>query len=245
MGNCVIARQFNDAVIARQAPIDGQRKGFEGRLRPQPRKDMRRRQSFVVAPLRPHVIENRAIGNVDFHHLVEARRSRAIFQDGQVGPFIQLDRVVQDRVRRLNAVVINKADGARRAPGHVDQNTIGRKGSVECCQGPQNRRLPCLLQHAVNTLRPVNIGLCFRQPLDGHMLHRQFIGGLCIEYSIVKDDPQRVGVTKDRRFVMFQHEGMCVVLGQQIRTGEFPILIASLRQTSGAQTCQGIGARGL
>jgi hypothetical protein len=47
---------------------------------------MRDRAAFMIAALRAHMVEARAIGHVDFHALVEARRRRAVFQTVRSAP---------------------------------------------------------------------------------------------------------------------------------------------------------------
>ena len=48
-------------------------------------------------------------------------------------------------------------------------------------------------------------------------------------HAIVKDDTQRIGATKDRGLVMLEHSGLRARLREQIRAGEFPILVTPLR----------------
>ena len=98
MGDCIIARQFDHAFVARQHAVCGQREGLEDRFRPEPREDRRGGAALVVAALRADMVQLAGIGNFDFHHLVEARRSRTVLEDRHLGPGIDLDDVVQDRV---------------------------------------------------------------------------------------------------------------------------------------------------
>ena len=96
-----IPEDFDHTFIARQHAIGGHGKGFECRLSTQPGKDMRCSSAFMIATLRADMVEPGAIGYLDFHHLVEPRRGRAIFQNRQFSPCIKLDAMVQYRIGSL------------------------------------------------------------------------------------------------------------------------------------------------
>ena len=68
------------------------------------------RAPFVVAPLRAHVVQRTAIGHVHFHALVEPCRRRTVFQNGERRAAFHPHNVMQDRVGRGVAVMVDQAD---------------------------------------------------------------------------------------------------------------------------------------
>ena len=84
-------------------PFDGQRERLEPALAPEPGEERGRRPPLVVAALGAHVVEGRAVADLDLHHAVQPRRAGAVLEQRQVGAGLEPDQVADQRVGVVGA----------------------------------------------------------------------------------------------------------------------------------------------
>ena len=202
---------------------------------------MRHRPPFMVAALRADVVEARALGNVDLHHLVEPRRCGAVFKHGQLRALFQLHAMVQDRVRSFGTMDINQRNGLRRLARHADQQPVRGKGRIQRRQGPLNGNLPPRLEHAVKPLRPMDVTRAsLGQTLDFHPRKRRIVRLRRVEHAIDEDQLHTVDPVENRRFVIGGEQRRLgrIRHGQTCRIGIAPVFVALPRQAHRRQPLQ-------
>ena len=122
--------------------VHRQREGLERRAGAEAGEDVRHRPPLVVAALGADVVEAGAVADLDLEHVVEARRRRPRLEQGQVGPGLDPDDVVQDGVRALVLVQIDQRDRSRDPASGADQHAVGGAGGVEHRVGPDDGIVP-------------------------------------------------------------------------------------------------------
>ena len=245
MSHRVISGQFNNALVARQNAVLCQREALERTLLPQAGKCMRCRATFMVAPLRAHMMEYTGVGDIHFHDLVESRRRGSVFQNGDFSSCINTDNVVQDRIGCLAFVLVLKVYGLRHFASYMDEKTVSGKSCVERCQRTQDRVLPTCFQHAVEISCPVNVSRLPGKPFYTQALKAQIVRGICIEDTVHEHDLKAFYGAENGRFFFEERCRHDIGLGQCIRTSVFPILIPTLRKARSLEPGQRIAARSL
>ena len=142
---------------------------------------------------------------------------------------------------------INQIDRLARAARYMDEHAIRGIGGVQRGQGPCHRRLPLLLQHAVEVARPMDITLgCHSQAVDAHALQCQIIARLGIEHTINEHQLEPIHIRKAVGLIIVEKKrrARSLDLHKAVGAGEFPVFIAPIRQAHNLHTRQRCLSRG-
>ena len=195
MGDRIVAGQLDHMLVACHRAVCGEREGLVGRTCPHPREHMRHRAPLMVAALRADVMECAAIGHVDFHALVEPRGGWPVFENGDLGAFLDTHDVVQHRIRGLVAVQVDEADGSGHLRGGADHDTVGREPGIQCGKRPFDRVLTTRLKHAEKIARPVDVLFqSIRKAFDFNAFHREVVGLIRVEHTVNENQLEPVDI---------------------------------------------------